>query len=157
MMTNLNIVLFEPEIPQNTGNIARTCACVGARLHLVEPIGFRLTERNLGRAGLDYWDEVEIVRHACTAAFLEKHHYNELYFFTGQAQHSFRDIVYPEGELYLIFGRESRGIDESILEKYPDRCLRIPMREGMRSLNLSNAVAVGAYEVLRSGTYPPLV
>lgn len=155
-MPELNIVLFEPEIPQNTGNIARTCACVGARLHLVEPMGFRLTEKHLGRAGLDYWDEVEIVRYSCTADFLEKHQDDELFFFTGQAEHTLGEVAYPTDEVYLIFGRESRGVDPEILDRYPDRCIRIPMREGLRSLNLSNAVAIGAYEVLRSWGYPHL-
>lgn len=146
--SRLHIVLFEPEIPQNTGNIARTCACTGAVLHLVEPMGFRLTEKHLGRAGLDYWDEVEIVRHSCTAAFLEEHAGRELHFFTGKADRLHTDASYGP-EPFLVFGRESRGIDEGILEANADRCLRIPMREGLRSLNLSNAVAVGAYEALR--------
>ncbi|WP_303203438.1 tRNA (cytidine(34)-2'-O)-methyltransferase [Raoultibacter timonensis] len=144
----LHIVLFEPEIPQNTGNIARTCACTGAVLHLVEPMGFRLTEKHLGRAGLDYWDEVEIVRHACTAAFLEEHGERELHFFTGHAARLYTEALYG-AEPFLVFGRESRGIDERILEAHPGKLVRIPMREGLRSLNLSNAVAVGAYEVLR--------
>lgn len=144
----LHIVLFEPEIPQNTGNIARTCACIGAVLHLVEPMGFRLTEKHLGRAGLDYWDEVKIVRHACTAAFLEEHADCELHFFTGKAERRYASVAYGP-EPYLVFGRESRGIDERILEAHPGKLVRIPMREGLRSLNLSNAVAVGAYEVLR--------
>lgn len=157
---SLNIVLFEPEIPQNTGNIARTCACVGAALHLVEPMGFRLTERNLGRAGLDYWDEVEITRYSCTDEFLAQHQGDHLFFFTGQATRSFAEVTYPtppEEPTYLIFGRESRGIDEIILSAYPEACVRIPMRDGLRSLNLSNAVAIAAYEVLRSWNYPNLV
>ena len=152
-MPDLNIVLFEPEIPQNTGNIARTCACVGAHLHLVEPMGFRLTEKHLGRAGLDYWDEVEITRYSCVDRCMEKLEGKELYFFTGQAKKSMNESHYGE-EVYLIFGRESRGIDPVILEKYEDRCVRIPMREGVRSLNLSNAVATGASEVLRAWSYP---
>lgn len=151
----LHIVLFEPEIPQNTGNIARTCACTGAVLHLVEPMGFRLTEKHLGRAGLDYWDEVEIVRHSCTAAFLEEHEACELYFFTGRAERFHTDAAYGK-EPYLVFGRESRGIDEAILDAYANRCVRIPMREGLRSLNLSNAVAIGAYEVLRQRSFAGL-
>lgn len=144
----LHIVLFEPEIPQNTGNVARTCACTGAVLHLVEPMGFRLTSKHLGRAGLDYWDEVEIVRHSCTAAFLEEHAGCELHFFTGKADRAYTDVPYGL-EPYLVFGRESRGIDEPILDAHADACVRIPMREGLRSLNLSNAVAIGTYEVLR--------
>lgn len=153
-MPDLNIVLFEPEIPQNTGNIARTCACVGAKLHLVEPMGFRLTEKNLGRAGLDYWDEVEIKRYSCTAQFLEEHEKRELYYLTGQASKHINEVSYGHEEVFLIFGRESRGIDQELLDAHPQRCLRIPMREGLRSLNLSNAVAIAAYEVLRSWDYP---
>jgi tRNA (cytidine/uridine-2'-O-)-methyltransferase len=144
----LNIVLIETEIPQNTGNIARTCACIGARLHLVEPMGFRLTERNLARAGCDYWDDVDIVRWPYADAFFEAHADDELHLFTGRAQRSFADAIYGD-DAFLLFGRESRGIDPSILERFADRCVRIPMREGMRSLNLSNAVAIAAYEVLR--------
>lgn len=150
-MSRLHIVLIEPEIPQNTGNIARTCAVLGATLHLVEPMGFRLTERNLRRSGCDYWDEVDIVRHACAEAFLEAYGDRELHFFTGHAKRLYTDVEYGSdgGEAYLVFGRESRGIDPDILESYESECVRIPMREGMRSLNLSNAVAVGAYEAVR--------
>lgn len=152
----LHIVLFEPEIPQNTGNIARTCACTGAVLHLVEPMGFRLTEKHLGRAGLDYWDEVEIVRHSCTAAFLEEHAKAELHFFTGRTDHSYAETAYG-AEPFLVFGRESRGIDEDILSAHKEQCVRIPMRDGLRSLNLSNAVAIGAYEVLRQRRFSDLM
>lgn len=150
-MSRLNVVLFEPEIPQNTGNIARTCAVLGATLHLVEPMGFRLTERNLKRAGCDYWDEVEVVRHACAQAFLEEHAHCELHLFTGHAKRLYTDVAYgADGSAtYLVFGRESRGIDPAILKAYEAACVRIPMRDGLRSLNLSNAVAVGAYEVVR--------
>lgn len=153
---SLHIVLFEPEIPQNTGNIARTCACTGAVLHLVEPMGFRLTEKHLGRAGLDYWDEVEIKRHSCVDAFLEEHAECELYFFTGSASRLYTDPQYG-AEPYLIFGRESRGIDQAVLDACPNRCVRIPMRSGLRSLNLSNAVALGTYEVLRCGGFTGLL
>ena len=132
----LNIVLVEPEIPQNTGNIARTCACTGARLHLVEPMGFRLTQKNLARAGCDYWDEVDIVRWPC-------------------ACRGFGDVAYGEGS-FLVFGRESRGLPLGLIEAHANRCVRIPMREGLRSLNLSNAVAVAAYEALRQQGWPGL-
>ncbi len=152
----MNIVLVEPEIPQNTGNIARTCACVGAVLHLVEPLGFRLTQRNLARAGCDYWDEVEIVRWPCIDAFLEAHGTDELHLFTGQAALSYADVAYGEGA-FLLFGRESAGIDPAILERFADCCVRIPMREGLRSLNLSNAVAIAAYEALRQRSFPDLI
>lgn len=144
----LNVVLIEPEIPQNTGNIARTCACTGARLHLVEPMGFRLTQRNLARAGCDYWDEVEIVRWACVEEFLEAHGEDELHLFTGRAERGHTDASYGE-DAFLLFGRESSGIDPAILDRFASQCVRIPMREGLRSLNLSNAVAIAAYEALR--------
>ena len=152
----LNVVLIEPEIPQNTGNIARTCACVGAALHLVEPLGFRLTQRNLARAGCDYWDEVEIVRWPCAEAFFEAHGSDELHLFTGQATRLHTDVRYKEGA-FLLFGRESAGIDPTILERFADQCVRIPMREGLRSLNLSNAVAIAAYEALRQQGFPALL
>ena len=151
----LNIVLVEPEIPQNTGNIARTCACVGARLHLVEPMGFRATERNLRRAGCDYWDEVEIVRWPCADAFFEAHAADELHLFTGSARRSYADVAYGT-DAFLVFGRESRGLDPDVLDRFASRCVRIPMREGLRSLNLSNAVAIAAYEALRQQGWPGL-
>ena len=161
MSKHLHVVLFEPEIAQNTGNIARTCAVVGATLHLVEPLGFRLTERNLKRSGCDYWDKVEIKHHASTAAFLAEYEGAEMYFFTGQSKHIYTDVAYgekataaPESEdqnqdVFLIFGRESRGLDQDIIDAHADECVRIPMLEGLRSLNLSNAVAIGVYEVVR--------
>ena len=155
----LNIVLIEPEIPQNTGNIARTCACIGARLHLVEPMGFRLTQRNLARAGCDYWDEVEIVRWACAEEFFEKNAdelADRLHLFTGRASKSYADATYAEGD-FLLFGRESTGIDPAILDRYAGHCVRIPMRDGLRSLNLSNAVAIAAYEALRQQGFPNCV
>ena len=152
----LNVVLVEPEIPQNTGNIARTCACTGAVLHLVEPMGFRLTQRNLARAGCDYWDEVEIVRWACADAFLEAHGRDELHLFTGRANRLHTDVRYGDGA-FLVFGRESAGIDPAILDRFESGCVRIPMREGLRSLNLSNAVAIGVYEALRQQSFNGLV
>ncbi len=152
----LNVVLVEPEIPQNTGNIARTCACVGARLHLVEPMGFRATERNLKRAGCDYWADVDIVRWACASEFFEAHGSDELHLFTGRASRSFADVVYGQ-DAFLVFGRESRGLDLDLLDRFADRCVRIPMRDGMRSLNLSNSVAIGVYEALRQQGFPNVV
>jgi len=152
----MNIVLIEPEIPQNTGNIARTCACVGAVLHLVEPMGFRLTQRNLARAGCDYWDEVEIVRWPCADAFFEAHGADELHLFTGQATRRHTEVAFGK-DAFLLFGRESAGIDQAILDRFADRCVRIPMREGLRSLNLSNAVAIAAYEALRQQGFQDLV
>lgn len=151
----LNVVLIEPEIPQNTGNIARTCACTGAVLHLVEPLGFRLTQRNLARAGCDYWNDVEIVRWPCADAFFEAHGTDELHLFTGQASRLHTEAAYGN-DAFLLFGRESAGIDPAILERYSDRCVRIPMRDGLRSLNLSNAVAIGVFEALRQQGFPNL-
>ena len=152
----LNVVLIEPEIPQNTGNIARTCACVGARLHLVEPMGFRLTQRNLARAGCDYWDEVDIVRWSCADEFLQVHGADELHLFTGRAARLHTEVSYG-ADAFLLFGRESSGIDPALLDRFADRCVRIPMREGLRSLNLSNAAAIAVYEALRQGGFANLV
>ena len=158
MALDLHVVLFEPEIPQNAGNIARTCACTGATLHLVEPMGFRYTQRNLARAGLDYWDKVNIERHASVEQFLEQHEGKRMLFFTGNTDHSFYDRDLSDaGELYLIFGRESRGIDSEVLKAHADACVRLPMRESLRSLNLSNAAAIGVYEVLRQNAFEALV
>ena len=152
-MKPLNIVLVEPEIPQNTGNVARTCACTGSVLHLVEPMGFRLTQRNLQRAGCDYWDDVEIAQWPCADAFFEAHGGDELHLFTGHVSRSYTDVAYGEGA-FLLFGRESRGLDETFIERYLDACVRIPMRENERSLNLSNAVAIATYEALRQQSWP---
>lgn len=152
----IDIVLVEPEIPQNAGNVARTCACVGARLHLVEPLGFRLTSKQLGRAGCDYWDKVEVTRWPCAEAFFEAHGSDELHLFTGAASRSYAQAAYGP-DAWLVFGRESRGLDEAWLERFADRCVRIPMAAGLRSLNLSNAVAIGAYEALRQQNFPGLV
>lgn len=157
MALDLHVVLFEPEIPQNAGNIARTCACTGATLHLVEPMGFRYTQRNLARAGLDYWDKVNIERHSCVSDFLEKHEGKRMLFFTGNTTRSFyQEDLSDVGELYLVFGRESRGIDPEVLEAHRGACVRLPMRDGLRSLNLSNAVAIGVYEVLRQNAFEAL-
>lgn len=152
---DLHVVLFEPEIPQNAGNIARTCACTGATLHLVEPMGFRLTQKNLTRAGLDYWDKVKVVRHRCVEEFLVDHADKHLVFFTGQTERNFYAETFS-GEVYLVFGRESRGIDPQVLARFPQGCVRIPMVGEVRSLNLSNAVALGVYEVLRQNGFPQL-
>ena len=152
----LNIVLVEPEIPQNTGNIARTCACIGARLHLVEPKGFRLSERNLKRAGCDYWDDVDIIQWAGSQAFFEAHGADELHLFTGHATKGYTDASYAKGS-FLLFGRESRGLDANLMSAYESSCVRIPMRENERSLNLSNAVAIASFEALRQMGFPNLV
>ena len=123
---------------------------------MVEPMGFRLTEKSLRRAGCDYWDDVEVVRWPCVEAFLEAHGEDELHLFTGQASCGYRDVVYGP-DAFLLFGRESRGLDQGLIDRFADCCRRIPMREGARSLNLSNAVAIAAYEALAQRGFPGLV
>ena len=153
-MRNLNIVLLEPQIPQNTGNISRTCAVTGARLHLIRPFGFEISDKHLKRAGLDYWDKLDISYYDNIDDFYEKNSGEYFYFTTkGRSVHS--DIEYPDNS-YLIFGREDRGIPEEILYNNEKHCARIPMRNNLRSLNLSNSVAIGVYEVLRQWGYPEL-
>lgn len=152
----INIVLVEPEIPQNTGNIARTCACAGMRLHLVEPLGFQLSHKQLSRAGCDYWDEVDLIHWNSAETFFRQHENDDLHLFTGKVSRSFAEVSYAD-EAYLVFGRESRGLDEQLLTRYCARCVRIPMRPQLRSLNISNAVAIASYEVLRQHHYPCLV
>lgn len=150
---NAHVVLLQPEIPQNTGNIARTCACTGCTLTVVDPLGFQLSERRMKRAGLDYWDDVFMERVPSTEEFFALHGAERFFLFTGRATRSFAEVAYEPGD-YLVFGRESRGIDAQVLERYGDRCVRIPMIAGMRSLNLSNSVAIAVYEVLRQTGYP---
>ena len=151
----LNIVLIEPEIPQNTGNIARTCAAVGASLHLVEPLGFKIDDAKLKRAGLDYWHYLDITYYKNTDDFFERNRHQNLYFFTTKAAKLHSDMKYGENP-YLIFGKETAGIPEDILKRNLDFCVRIPMRDSLRSLNLSNAVAIGVYEVLRQSNFEGL-
>ncbi len=151
----LNIVLLEPEIPQNTGNIARTCAATGARLHLVKPFGFRIDDRKLKRAGLDYWHLLDITYYENTAEFFEKNKGGEFFFATTKGRHVYSDVAYPDGA-FLVFGKETKGIDEEILIKNEQRCIRIPMIDDARSLNLSNSVAIVAYEYLRQKGFPRL-
>ena len=155
MEHSLNIVLIEPEIPQNTGNIARTCAATGARLHLVGPMGFHITDKQVKRAGLDYWDKLDITYYDSTAEFFEKNKGGSFYYFTTKAEQSHSDIKYPNG-CFLVFGKETKGLPETLLKDNHDYCVRLPMRGIIRSLNLSNAVAVGTYEVLRQWDYPEL-
>ena len=151
----LNIVLFEPQIPQNTGNISRTCACTGARLHLVGPMGFQIDDKKLKRAGLDYWQYLDITYYDSTDDFFRKNPDAQCYFFTTKGQHVYSDVAYPDNA-YLIFGREDAGIAEEILMQYPKQCVRVPMLSQVRSLNLSNTVAIGVYEVLRQWDFPAL-
>ena len=148
----LNIVLVEPEIPQNTGNIARTCAATGAKLHLVYPLGFSVSEKEVKRAGLDYWDKLEIEEHTNFKKFLEKYtlEKNNMFFVTTKGKQVYSDVKYDElDEIFIIFGKETKGLPENILKKYLDKTIRIPMRKTLRSLNLSNAVAIVAYDVFR--------
>lgn len=144
----INIVLHEPEIPSNTGNIGRTCVAAGARLHLIEPLGFRINEKTLQRAGMDYWKELDVERYLDYAAFLEKNPGAKIYYASTKAPQSYTDVRYEE-DCYIMFGKESAGIPEEILVKNPKTCIRIPMRENIRSLNLSNSVAIVLYEALR--------
>ena len=148
----LNIVLVEPEIPQNTGNIARTCAAIGAKLHLVKPLGFSISEKQVKRAGLDYWDKLEIEEHTSFEEFLEKYkpEENNMFFVTTKGKHVYSEPDYKNmDEVFLLFGKETKGLPEDILMKYIDKTIRIPMRETLRSLNLSNSVAIVVYDVLR--------
>lgn len=151
---NLNIVLVEPQIPQNTGNISRTCAVTGTRLHLVRPLGFEVTDKNLKRAGLDYWNELDITYYDSLEDFFSQNSDN-FYYFTTKGKNTYSDVKFPDN-CYLVFGREDAGLPESLLVKNPESCLRIPMRPRLRSLNLSNSVAIAVYEVLRQWDFPDL-
>lgn len=144
----LNIVLHEPEMPANTGNIGRTCVAAGARLHLIEPLGFRLNEKMLKRAGLDYWDQLDVTVYDDYADFLSKNPGAKIYMATTKAQKTYCDVAYEE-DCYIMFGKESAGIPEEILVENEQNCVRIPMIGDIRSLNLSNSVAIVLYEALR--------
>lgn len=154
-MSVLNIVLIEPEIPQNTGNIARTCAATGARLHLVEPMGFKVDDKKLKRAGLDYWYLLDITYYKDIDDFFERNKDGKFYYFSTKADKTYADMDYPDNA-YLVFGKETKGLPEKLLYDNHDTTVRIPMIGDARSLNLSNAVAVGVYEVLRQWTFPEL-
>lgn len=154
-MAVLNIVLIEPEIPQNTGNIARTCAATGARLHLVEPMGFKVDDKKLKRAGLDYWYLLDITYYEDIDDFFEKNKEGKFFYFSTKADKTYADIDYPDNA-YLVFGKETKGLPEKLLYDNHDTTVRIPMIDDARSLNLSNAVAVGVYEVLRQWDFPEL-
>ncbi len=151
----VNIVLFEPEIPQNTGNIGRTAVATGATLHLVKPMGFTIDDKALRRAGMDYWKELDVFYYENIAEFMQKNGNKNLYFFTTKSEQNYTNVSY-EGDVYLVFGKESGGIPEDILVANKDRCVRLPMRDEIRSLNLSNAVCVGVYEVLRQNNFANL-
>lgn len=155
----INIVMVEPEIPQNTGNIARSCAATGAKLHLVHPLGFSISEKQVKRAGLDYWDKVEIEEHTSLSAFLEKYppEKNNMYFLTTKGQKCYCDIDFScFNEVFLLFGKETKGLPEDLLQNYIANAIRIPMLPTLRSLNLSNSVAIVLYEVLRQCNFKNL-
>lgn len=153
-MATLNIVMVEPEIAGNTGNVARTCAATGARLHLVRPFGFEIDDKKLKRAGLDYWDLLDITYYDNLDDFFAKNQ-GAFFYFTTKALHTHTEVEYPDN-CYLLFGKETKGLPEELLLKNPEGCVRIPMVSDARSLNLSNAVAIGTYEVLRQWNYPEL-
>lgn len=151
----INIVLYSPEIPQNTGNISRTCAVTGAALHIIKPIGFEISDRTLKRAGLDYWDKLSVTYYESYEDFIAKNGGAELYYFSAHGKHAHTDIKYPD-DVFLVFGRESVGLDRELVEKNIERSVRIPMRKTLRCLNLSNSVAIAAYEVLRQRDFEGL-
>ncbi len=156
-MSILNIVLVEPQIPQNTGNVARTCAATGARLHLVEPMGFKPDDAKLKRAGLDYWHLLDITYYKDLNDFFEKNKDGNFFYFSTKATNIYSDVEYPDNS-YLVFGKETAGLPEDLLFANPESCVRLPMinNNAARSLNLSNTVAIGVYEVLRQWGFPEL-
>ena len=148
----INVVLVEPEIPQNTGNIVRTCAATGAKLHLVRPFGFQINDKYLKRAGLDYWDKMEIEEHISFNEFLNKYNplENNMFFVTSKGTHKYTDVDYSKmDEVFILFGKETKGLPEDTMKQYLDKTVRIPMIDGIRCLNLSNSVAIVTYEILR--------
>ena len=151
----INIVLVEPEIPGNTGNIARTCAVLGARLHLVEPLGFSIDEKHLRRAGLDYWDKLDVALYPNLDDFFEKNQGGEFFYFSTKASRRHSDVAYHDG-CFLVFGKETKGLPEDLVYGNPDTAVRLPMRDELRSLNLANSVCAAAYEVMRQLGYPGL-
>ncbi len=157
-MYKINIVLHEPEIPQNTGNIARTCAATGCSLHIIRPMGFEIDNAKLKRAGLDYWNKLDITYYDNYGDFLAKHPdaRENTYFFTTKAPMSYTDVKYGENS-YIMFGKETRGLPEELLYENRDFCVRIPMRDTIRSLNLSNSVAIAVYEIIRQRGFDGLI
>lgn len=155
----INVVMVEPEIPQNTGNIARTCAAIGAKLHLVYPLGFSISDKYLKRAGLDYWDKLEIEEHTSLKEFLEKYKPEEhnMFLASTKSKQCYSDVDYSKmEEIFILFGKETKGLPEDLIQKYMDKAIRIPMRDSLRSLNLSNSVAIIVYEVLRQVNFDGL-
>lgn len=155
----LNVVMCEPEIPQNTGNIARTCAATGGKLHLIKPLGFEINDKQLKRAGLDYWDKLDISMYESLADFLEKYppEENNMFFVTTKGKNCYSDVDYSKmDEVFVMFGKETKGLPEDLLQKYLKQTIRIPMRKTLRSLNLSNSVAIVVYEILRQKNFEGL-
>ena len=155
-MKSINIVLVNPEIPQNTGNISRTCAVTGVALHIIRPTGFEISDRTLKRAGLDYWDKLDVTYYDSYGEFIEKNGKYPMYFFSSHAEHSYAEVEYPEC-VFLVFGRESVGLPKEIVEENKERALRIPMLPTLRCLNLSNSVAIAVYEALRQRGFPSMI
>lgn len=151
----LNIVLVEPEIPQNCGNIARTCAATGSRLHLIRPLGFDISEKAVRRAGLDYWHMVEVLDYENLEDFIQKNDVRQMWCLSTKAPRSYTQARFEDG-CYLFFGKETKGLPESFLAEHHDECIRLPMRAQARSLNLSNSVAITVYEALRQLEFPGL-
>ena len=151
----INIVLVEPEIPQNTGNIARTCAATGSRLHLIEPLGFEISDRQLKRAGLDYWSLLDVRTYASLEDFFARNAVEQMRLFSTKAPRCYTEVSYAD-ECYLFFGKETRGLPEPFLNAHPADCVKLPMIPEARSLNLSNSVAVGVFEALRQLNFPHL-
>lgn len=155
----INVVMVEPEIPQNTGNIARTCAATGGKLHLVHPLGFNIDEKHVKRAGLDYWDKLEIEEHTSFNEFFSKYtvEKNNMFFVTTKGKHIYSENIFTNlEEVFVLFGKETKGLPEYILQENLDRTIRIPMKEHLRSLNLSNSVAIVVYEILRQKNFEEL-
>ncbi len=155
-MKDIHIVLHCPEIPQNTGNIARTCAATGASLHLIRPLGFEIDDKKLKRAGLDYWHHLSITYYENDEEFFAKHPHEAIYYFSTKAPRAYTEVSYPD-RVFLMFGCETRGLPEELLAKHPGEAVRIPMRDGLRSLNLSNSAAIAVYEVLRQDGFQNLL
>ncbi len=154
-MKKIHIVLYSPEIPQNTGNISRTAVVTGCALHIIRPIGFEISDRTLKRAGLDYWSDLDVTYYDDYEDFFRKHPDARVYYFSAKGTHAHTEVDYPD-EVYLMFGRETKGLPMELIEAHPDTTLRIPMIAHQRCLNLSNAVAVAVYEVLRQDNFETL-
>lgn len=157
MKKKINIVLYSPEIPQNTGNISRTCSVTGAALHIIKPIGFEISDRTLKRAGLDYWDKLEVYYYESFEDFISAHGNESIYYFSAHADRFYTEPDYSEDEIFLVFGKESCGLPRELVEANRDRALRIPMLADRRCLNLSNSVAIAVYELLRRHEFAGMV